>query len=223
MKKKLFLLTIIIVLILSFTACNKNSKDETKEETSTTVAVTETTTEPITEATTSEEPSESSSNFNSNELYNEELYQKFLKIEEGMTKSEVDSILGVESSPAVSMNINGEKSVGAYNYETNRPIATLTVFFSSDKVSGKTQLGLVKDTVVTSSQAKKVKEGMKIEEVFKILGSGDLTSEDYNRNGTSASYSYKVDSSNLLTINTKNGIVENISNINMDQYNTFKN
>lgn len=126
---------------------------------------------------------------------------KYDRISNGMTKPEVDSLLGGPGDEIASMDMGSIGKFSAYRWNGEND-SYVTVNFTDDKVAGKTQFGLddkgdkndpIKTSSVTLDKFQQITNGMDRSEVEKLLGKGSEISSTKSLGKTYTMYQWKGD------------------------------
>lgn len=123
-------------------------------------------------------------------------YDNFIKVKMGDKYETVTALLG-EGKETSSSEVSGIKTV---MYEWNGSgISNMNVTIQNGVVTGKAQMGLKEfDAKISLEKYNQVKEGMKYEEVKKVLGEGEITSQTKIMDIESTMYSWiNKDGSNM--------------------------
>lgn len=140
-------------------------------------------------------------------------YENFLKVAMGQSYEDVCALLGegVESSSA---DIGG---VSSKNYSWKaKGIANMNVTVQDGVIVGKAQAGLKAGNVnVTLDKYNSVKEGMSLEEVNKILGEGELITENKIMDMGSSMYAWINKDASNCNITFQDGVVTMKAQLNL--------
>lgn len=124
---------------------------------------------------------------------------KYERIKNGMTRSEVNKILGGAGDEITSMDMGSIGKFSAYRWNGENE-SYITVNFTDDKVAGKSQFGLEGQTTdvknksdITLEKFEQIKNGMNRSEVEEILGPGSEISNSKSAGKTYTMYQWSGD------------------------------
>lgn len=128
--------------------------------------------------------------------------EKFDKIKEGMSYKEVADIVGAEGNV---VSETGEEGTDIhtimYEFDTDGFLSNSTMMFQGGKLINKSQVGLGgSDTEISLDQFNKIKNGMSLEEVIKIVGGeGEIISESGEKGTEYHTVMYSYNGKNLAS------------------------
>ena len=133
-------------------------------------------------------------------------YEKFLKIEMGMTYDQVKAILG--DGTEESSTGDGDAKTVTYRWQ-NSDGSNLSITLQGGKVINKTQAFLQSmDAKVTMDKYNQVKNGMSYDQVKGILGDGQLTSLSIILDSKTEIYEWINAGGANMNVTFNNGVVE---------------